>query len=623
MKDAVWTVNVTSGGKRSSFRAADGSCLLDVLLGQNALPPFPCGGKGTCGKCRVRVAQGLPLPTAEDRRALTPRELAQGWRLACRITVRGTMQVELPGGDAALEIVTDVDAPAAVTGTHAPEASGSGTPGSGAAPRPMVTKTYFAPDNLPKSGSDLASLAGALDEPELTAGLPLLRALPGVLRTQMHGFTAVAHGKTLLALEKGDTAGQQYGICVDIGTTTVACYLVELTDGHVAEVEADLNAQAPCGMDVISRIAYTQDHARGLETLHARIVGQLNTMMARLCARVSLSPRDVWQVSIAGNTVMLHFLLGLPADHIAAAPFTPVTLAAQEFPAEALGLCTRGAVYVLPGIASYVGADITAGLLACGAADASSSCSLLLDLGTNGEMALFGGGEVTACAVAAGPAFEGGNLSCGCASVRGAVDHVSFQNGGLHVSTVGGAPISGICGSGVLDAVALLRRTAVLDETGRLQAPGDIAEPALRARLRDAEDRSFLLVPGTSGVQTVQLTQKDIREFQLAKAAVAAGIQTLLQKTGRSAGDVERVYLAGGFGSRLLPESAAQAGLIPSEWASRAEAAGNTSGEGARLCLLSPDSRRRAEELARRAQYVELSTDPDFQKRFVDAMTFS
>lgn len=618
MKDAVWTVNVTGGGKRNSFRAADGSCLLDELLEQNALPPFPCGGKGTCGKCRVRVAQGAPPPTAEDRRALTPRELAQGWRLACRVTVRGPMQVELPGADTALEIVTGT--PAAAPG---PDVSGPAASGPDAALRPLVTKTYFAPGSLPGGASDLAALAGALGEPGLTAGLPLLRALPDVLRAREHGFTAVAQGKTLLALEKGDTAGRQYGVCVDIGTTTVACYLVELAGGRVAEVEADGNAQAPCGMDVIARIAYTQDHARGLETLHARIVGQLNAMMARLCARVSLSPRDVWQVSIAGNTVMLHFLLGLPADHIAAAPFTPVTLAAQEFPAEALGLCTRGAVYVLPGVASYVGADITAGLLACGAADVSAPCSLLLDLGTNGEMALFGGGEVTVCAVAAGPAFEGGNLSCGCASVRGAVDHVSFQNGGLRVSTVGGAPVGGICGSGVLDAVALMRQNGVLDETGRLRAPGDIPEPALRARLRGEEDRSFLLVPGTAGVQPVRLTQKDVREFQLAKAAVAAGIQTLLQKTGRSAGDVERVYLAGGFGSRLLPASAAQAGLIPREWASRAEAAGNTSGEGARLCLLSPDSRRKAEELARRAQYVELSTEPDFQKRFVDAMTFS
>ena len=392
MSGTVWTVTVKKRGETAALSLSDGANLLEALQQAGMIGGFPCAGRGTCGKCRVRVTADAPEPTREELALLTREELASGLRLACRVHVHGAMSVALPDVEGGYAILT-------------------GGAAAEIAPAPFVRRAHLT---LPATGaddcrSDLRRVADALGEPGLSAPLPALRGLADAMRAGASGFTAVYAPGLLLGAEPGNAAGRHFGVAVDIGTTTVACYLVDLATGLVAAVEGQANAQALHGADVISRVEYTLAHADGTETLRDRIAGQLTDMLGRLCAKAGISPRDIYHTTVAGNTIMLHLLLGLPTKNIAAAPFTPVTTALADLPAAELGLPVNGLATLLPGVASYVGADITAGLLACDVLD-SDECTLLIDLGTNGEMAIGNRAGITACAVADGTALEGGNI---------------------------------------------------------------------------------------------------------------------------------------------------------------------------------------------------------------------
>jgi uncharacterized 2Fe-2S/4Fe-4S cluster protein (DUF4445 family) len=335
---------------------------------------------------------------------------------------------------------------------------------------------------------------------------------------------------------------------------------------------------------------------------------------------------------------MMHFFLKIPADRIATAPFTPVTTGLHILSAEALGLdiAPGGQVIAIPGVSGYIGADTLAAALACGMNDEPEAAGdpggapleLLIDIGTNGEIVLRDGCRLYACSAAAGPAFEGANVRDGVGGVAGAIDAVSIREDRICVTTIGNQPVIGICGSGLVDAVAVLLQAGVLEETGRMRDAAELAElprlsADLRGRLTDADGMRAFSLFSRGGARDILITQKDVRELQNAKAAIAAGIQTLVSRAGKRLTDIRRVYLAGGFGSYLNIESAIAIGLIPAELSGKIVAAGNAAGSGAIEALLSVRALAALRALREKTDYIELSASPDFVNEYVENMMFA
>jgi uncharacterized 2Fe-2S/4Fe-4S cluster protein (DUF4445 family) len=427
------------------------------------------------------------------------------------------------------------------------------------------------------------------------------------------------------AEDSGTARRRSLGIGVDIGTTTVVAYLIDLGTGALLGTRSGLNEQRVFGADVISRIQASIERPAGLEELRRRIAGQVSGLARDLLREAAAPDRELVAMTIAGNTTMLHLFAGIAPAAIAAAPFPPVFTGLRVAGAEelGLGLPATTSVYLLPGLSGYVGADIVAGIAALGMAE-TEGCSLLLDIGTNGELALGDSGGILACATAAGPAFEGAGISMGMGGVEGAIDSVWIEEGGVACSTIGGAPARGLCGSGVLDALAVFLELGLVESSGRvLDADEASTLGAATASLREE---------GVDGVgdggprlricDGVWLGQGDIRQLQLATAAIAAGIDVLIKRSGRQVDDVVHVHLAGGFGSFMDVRSAVRVGLIPRDLAGRVVVAGNSSGAGAVAAVLSRDRLEACEQARRRCSYVELSSSPEFNDTFVEHLFF-
>ena len=388
---------------------------------------------------------------------------------------------------------------------------------------------------------------------------------------------------------------QPYGVAVDIGTTTVVLYFIEMVTGRLAKIASLLNPQAAYGADVITRITWCQSNENGLQELQKAIVGALNVEIRKFVAARNLSAENIERVVIAGNTTMLHILLGEDPVPIALAPFRPRFTESQRRTGADTGLAVNGRaeVVTLPSLSAFVGADIIAGLAALNVREKNY---LFLDIGTNGEIALITGDEIVACAAAAGPAFEGASLTCGMSARTGAVS--SFARPGEY-RVIGNTQPSGICGSGIVDIVAWLTANSIIDETGYMQA-------------------DFIIDSGNN----VSVTQKDIREIQLAKSAIYSGMKILVTRRGLTFSDIDALFLAGGFGNYISIDSALQIGLLPEELTGRVYAVGNSAGIGALQYLRSGEFAGRTESIARRARYLELSDDEDFPVEFAMNMDF-
>jgi len=391
-----------------------------------------------------------------------------------------------------------------------------------------------------------------------------------------------------------------YGAAVDIGTTTVAVYLYDMASGSCLGAAAGENPQRAYGADVISRINYTIENENGLGELKNLILSLVLKLVNNLCGENNISPNDVYSMVLTGNTVMQHIAAGYPPKTIAFAPFTPVSLFGFDVAAKELGITgvnPRASVYFPPAFASYVGGDIATGIIASDT-DLSEKLRLYLDIGTNGEIGIGDKNSIVVCATAAGPAFEGAHIKFGMAGVAGAINRVyTNSNSEIVYETIGGARPRGICGSGIIDAVALMSELGVLDETGRIE-----------------ED--FYITPD------ICITQKDVREIQLAKASICAGIITLLHHTKKTLADIEEVILAGGFGAHIDPKSACVIGLIPKELEDKIIVAGNTAGMGAAAVLLDSAAVERVGEAVKKARYIELSGDSFFMDEYIEQMTF-
>ena len=439
----------------------------------------------------------------------------------------------------------------------------------------------------------------------------------GATASGLRILEAGAHGE--IALEPPAMRGiagdaPLLGAVVDIGTTTVVAAIVDLETGEQLGSASALNPQHPFGHDVMSRITHVAAH--GTESLREPIVATIEQLVCDVLAGLAQPASRVREISVAGNTTMVHLLLGIDPAPLGVAPYEPAFIEAVERPTLEIGLAGLpcAGVYILPGISAFVGADITAGLLATGLAEQARS-ALLVDLGTNGEMVLRTPDGLLGASTAAGPALEGASIAYGMRAETGAIERVSLGDGGeLHIETIGDIAARGLCGSGLLDLIAVLLETGLLDHTGRLR--GDARHP-LAQRVAEREGtRAFEIADG------VFLTQRDVRQVQLANAAIASGIDMLLDAAGVAAADVEELIIAGGFGFHVKAAALVRMGMIPPVWHDRVSFAGNTSMTGALMALLDTDTRRRAESIARHVTAIDLASQPDFQSRFVSAMRF-
>lgn len=561
-----------------------------------------CGGRGTCGKCKVQVLHGPAAVTAADHRHLAPGEIEAGWRLSCQAEVEGDTVCFVP------EL------------TRVPKAATMGT-GRFVLLEPNVHKVFVSlvePD-LGDQRSDLERLRDALSDEGygMRVGLGLLRELPGALRAAGHEVTAVLVDEELIAVEPGDTAGESYGVAFDVGTTTVVGTLMDLRSGAARAVASTLNGQAPFGADVISRISHAMGGEAEIAELREAIARTVNGLLEQLLGGAGVTRDRVYEAMVVGNATMLHLLLGADPTHISMVPFVPVFRESLVVPAAELGLAIhpRGVVQTLPAIGAYVGADILGGVLASGIAR-DPGTRLFVDIGTNGEIVLGAGERTLATAAPAGPAFEGGQIRCGMRATDGAIEGVVLSDG-VELQVIGGAAPRGICGSGLVDAVAQLRLAGLLDASGRLARPEQAPGHPLAGRLIEVGDtRAFLLA------EDVYLTQKDVRELQFAKGSIATGIKVLMDLLALAPDELDEVLLAGSFGTYINPESARIIGLVPPVPVERIRAVGNAAGEGAKMSLVSFRERTLALELPGRIEYVELSGRAEFNDSFVSVLQF-
>jgi len=417
------------------------------------------------------------------------------------------------------------------------------------------------------------------------------------------------------------------GLAVDIGTTTVAATLIDMTDGRILATEADLNPQRRYGADVISRISYAETDEKVAE-LHKMIIDCVNDLIDKLCGKTGLEKRNIFEMCVVGNTTMNHLFCRLPVVQLGRAPYRPYRLDAMDLSPAELGLDMNpdGNVHTVENIAGFVGSDTTAVALTS-RLDRATQTTLVVDIGTNGEIVLATKGRLYAASCAAGPALEGARITCGSMASRGAIEAVVVDNGKIELAVIGGGQATSICGSGLIDAVAVLLDLGILEATGRFAQPDKVKSnlpAAISSALVELDgQRVFVLAKDSdTGAPRVYLTQADIRQVQLAKGAIRAGIKLLQGKTGLGDDDIERILLAGAFGNYIRRESAIRIGLLPRVLPERITFIGNAAAAGARLALVSSYYRNLARQLARRIEYVEIAHEPDFAEVFAESMHF-
>ncbi len=606
------TVTFKPGGE--SGRVEPGQTVLEVAHELDVPITAPCGGRGRCGRCRVIVANGCEEPTQAERDLLTGEELRNGFRLACEAVLMGDAQIIVPSDSRTVggKILSED------TWRHL-ELSPNVTSRCLELPEP----------SLADQRSDAERVADGLGVPvaDLHIDHAALAEMPGVLRANKFAVTAVMVGDTLAAVRAPHTEPCCLGAAVDIGTTTVVAYLVDLRSGERLATASDLNPQARHGHDLISRIEYVESTTTGLDDMRRLIVDLINRLLGEAVAQVDARRRDIYELTVVGNTCMHHLFLGLDPRNLARAPYIPVTTQPMVLSAEEAGLAINraGSVYCLPVIAGFVGAD-TVGVLLVSRMTERERPTLAIDIGTNGEVMLWSGERLLVASCAAGPAFEGGEISNGVRAANGAIERVWLRNGTIGYATIGGVRPNGICGSGIFDIVAALLDSGAADSGGRLadaSAAEKLAE-GIASRLRgEGSTREFVVAPGgDNGSGEIVFTQKDVREVQLAKGAVRAAVELLCAEAGIGTDEIDEILLAGAFGNYIDRRSALRMGLLPDLPPERIQGVGNAAGAGALAALVSTAQRRYAAELARRAEHIELMANPRFQMAFADSMIF-
>jgi uncharacterized 2Fe-2S/4Fe-4S cluster protein (DUF4445 family) len=537
-----------------------GTRLIDAARAAGIRMETPCDGAGTCGKCRAKVSLNARRQLSGDTyKSLTEAEREAGWVLACQATVQGDLQVEMEVPDSdGLQILSDGQKISVEL-------------------NPWVRKSYDSERNA----------------------------------------THALAGEAVLTTEPGDTTSKIYGIAVDIGTTTLVTTLLDLRTGAELGVTSSLNPQAVHAQDVLSRIKMGSK-PEGLRKLHGELIEEISRQAAELAVKAGVPAENIYEAVFSGNTTMLHLATCTDPASLGKYPYTLALSGGQHVNAREidLGISAHGIVYLPPVFSAYVGADITSGILSTRLAQ-QPGVVLLVDIGTNGEMVLSVNGRLTATSTAAGPAFEGMNIACGMRASRGAVELVSLGEHGIRVETIAGSDAVGICGSGLLDVVGELASQGGLDKNGRFQNNGASHGQPWRDQWGSLDGKPIFRIAGP-----VYLTQKDVRQVQLAKGAIRTGIEMLLKAANIEAAQVDRVLIAGSFGFHLRTASLIHLGLLPREFGDRVEFVGNTSKSGAEAFLLNRDAREEMKQAVAQVEVLELANDPAFEKSFVRSLQF-
>ena len=584
-----------------------------------------CAGDGVCGRCRVIVRQGRVTPGASD--SFTPDEVSQGYVLACEAGIESDVVVDvleehsLDGADDAApsEVPYLADLSKLIKYVRL---------------RPLVRRTplQLPPPTLDNPICDLDRITHALG-PAVPADsyemdLQVMQRLPEVVRQSNWNVTALTGRRggsvrEILGVEGGDAERPNMCVAVDVGTTTITCHLVDLADGRTLGQAGKYSSQIQYGADVIRRIIYSQQSEANRRTLRQTVVDDINELIAELIARYSIDSRDIAMMTAAGNTTMMHLLLGLPVENVRREPYVGAAYALPPFRASEVGLRIhpRGLLYCLPSVAAYVGSDIVAGIFAT-ALTKSDDVRMLIDVGTNGEVVVGNKDFVICASASAGPAFEGSECTGGMRAAPGAVDHIRLldANRVLSYSTIASAPAAGLCGTGYVDIVAEMLRVGVIDKTGRIQPD---SSPA-RVREGDGGEMEYVILPAelaTTGKDIV-ITQGDVSNILRAKGAIYAAESVLLNALDMTFDNVKEIMVAGGFGNFLDVENAVRIGLLPDVGADGLRFVGNTSLAGAKLAALSEKYYDEMVALARKTTYFELSTDSRFMDEFVSACFF-
>jgi uncharacterized 2Fe-2S/4Fe-4S cluster protein (DUF4445 family) len=571
-----------------------------------------CGGTGSCGRCIVQIMEGdVSEPVPDESEFLSPEQLATGYRLACQTVPMGDCKVRVP--------------PESLTAPQRTQVEGEEIQ---VPPEPVV-QTYLAtlsPPSLDDLRADAERLTDTLAQQHglmgIAVDLTVLRQLSPRLRDGGWQVRVALREREIVALLP--PGARPLGLAVDLGTTKVAVYLVDLETGRTLASEGIMNPQIAYGEDVIARLTFAKGDLSQTALLQELVAKALNRAAAEMCVRVGAEPAHIVDSVVVGNTAMHHLFVGLPVEQLARAPYVPAIASALDVKARDLGLHVAPGSYVhlLPNIAGYVGADHVAMLLATEVAQ-SEAVVLAIDIGTNTEICLANRGTLTSLSCASGPAFEGAHIKHGMRAANGAIEHLRLVEDRVEYQTIGSMPPAGLCGSGILDALAQLYLAGVVDARGRMGEHPRVREAdGKREFVLVGEDERHVLskAEGERGRPAITFTQKDVRELQLAKSAMRTGINVLLETNGLTADEIDQVIIAGAFGTYIDVASAVAIGMLPRLPLDRFRQVGNAAGMGAKLALISRGKRAEAQALARRIGYVELATDSQFARTFAQAM---
>jgi len=575
----------------------------------------PCGGAGTCGKCQVKIIAVVEEPSDADKHVFNAEQLKDGWRLACQTSIQNETVAYIP------ESSHLVSQQRIVIESQTEELTEV---------LPSVRKIYveLPVPTMEDNSADLLRLEKVIGR--FKTELNLLRNLPKLLRQYNYKGTAVLTDHRLIDFEPGDTTNQCYGVAFDIGTTTMVGSLINLCDGSELAITSQMNPQVSFGDDVLSRIEHSSSCSGCLDELSHVVKTSIVEMIDHLCGQADINREHIYEATFAGNTTMEHLLCGIDPTPLGAVPFVPAHARGLILDANELGIPInhRGKVYVFPLIGGFVGGDTVAGILATNLSD-NQAPVLMIDIGTNGEIVLARDGQLWAASTAAGPAFEGARITYGMRATTGAIEKIVFDND-IRYSVIGNVPAMGICGSALIDLAAEMLKSGMITPAGQLlgpdQLPAQLPKAISQRIYKNAKGQvEFLISQANQGRKDLRvvLTQRDIRELQLAVGAIRAGVKIMLKKAGIETKDINRVLIAGGFGSFIRRTNAQTIGLLPTEIEHRKiNYVGNVSLAGAKWALLSSNAHRHAEELARKTKHIELSLDTNFQMEFADAMIF-
>ena len=571
-----------------------------------------CGGKGICGKCRVIIkdSEAVNRVTDTEKRHLSRSEINLGYRLACQTTILKDIVVMIPE-----ESRIDVRKIVATGLERRVKVDPSVKKLHLKLPRPTLE------DNRP----DFERLAEAISKKTKKALLEIdyqvLKELPSILRAANWDVTVTLDGAKIIAVEPGDSSMNMFGFAVDIGTSKIVGHLVNLTNGKTIAIESIENPQIIHGEDIMTRITFAMASNKNLSLLKKLVVDGINRILSKACESAGINSNNVYKLVVVGNTAMHHFFLEIQPKYLALSPYTPAIKRPVTVLNRKIGInANKGSTTtVLPIIAGFVGADAVADVLAT-EIHKSEEISLLIDIGTNTEIFLGNKNDMICCSCASGPAFEGGHIKHGMKAVTGAIEKIRISpNFEVKYETIGKVKPKGLCGSAVLDAVAEMLKNRIIDKHGVFKQ--NIKTKRLR---KEKKEKRFVIAWGkeTATGKEIVITQRDINEIQLAKAAIYTGCSILMKRKGIKTAEIDKVYIAGAFGSYLNLENAKIIGLIPNIPAEKIRLVGNTAVVGAKMALLSKKKMKEAEEISKRIRYLELANDPDFGQEFARALLF-